>query len=98
MGDIGLPMAKRIAEKFPTTIVGHRRREPIEEMKSLGATEVKTAREVGEASDAVVIMVQNDNQAEEGDLWPRWSLGRNERGFRYIADGHFSSQILPESV
>ncbi len=65
MGDIGLPMAKKVVEKYPTTILGHRRREPVEEMKKLGATEVKTAREVGEASDAVVLMVQNDNQAEE---------------------------------
>lgn len=65
MGDIGLPMAKRVVEKYPTTVVGHRRREPIKEMKNLGAKEVNTAREVGEAADAVVIMVQNDNQAEE---------------------------------
>lgn len=65
MGDIGLPMAKRVAGKYPTTIVGHKRREPIEELKKLGAKEVSTAKEVGENSDAVVIMVQNDNQAEE---------------------------------
>ena len=65
MGDIGLPMAKQVIGKYPTTILGHRRREPIEEMKKLGATEVQTAKAVGEASDAVVIMVQNDNQAED---------------------------------
>ena len=65
MGDIGLPMAKRVVGKYPTTIVGHRRREPVEEMKGLGATEVSTPREVGKASDAVVVMVQNDNQAQE---------------------------------
>lgn len=65
MGDIGLPMAKRVVGKYPTTIVGHRRREPIEEMKGLGAVEVGTPKEVAENADAVVIMVQNDNQAEE---------------------------------
>jgi len=66
MGDIGLPMAKNVVTKgFPTTITGHRRREPIEAMKALGATEVKTAKEVAQASDATVIMVQNDKQAEE---------------------------------
>jgi len=66
MGDIGLPMAKNVVTKgFPTTITGHRRREPIEAMKALGATEVKTAREVARASDATIIMVQNDKQAEE---------------------------------
>ncbi len=65
LGDIGLPMAKRVAARYPTAIKGHRRREPIEEMKKLGATEFPTAREVGKASDAAVIMVQNDNQAAE---------------------------------
>jgi len=66
MGDIGLPMAKNVVTKgFPTTIVGHRRREPIEEMKSLGAVEVSTPKEVAEASDATIIMVQTDQQAEE---------------------------------
>lgn len=64
MGDIGLPMAKRIVKSYPTTIVGHHRREPVEEMISLGAIEVQTAKEVGENADAVVIMVQNDDQAE----------------------------------
>lgn len=64
LGDIGLPMAKRIVEKYVTTIVGHRRREPIEVMIGLGATEVLNATELGDNSDAVVIMVQNDDQAE----------------------------------
>lgn len=66
MGDIGLPMAKNVVTKgFPTTIVGHRRREPIEEMKALGAKEVKTPKEVAQASDAIIIMVQTDKQVEE---------------------------------
>jgi 3-hydroxyisobutyrate dehydrogenase-like beta-hydroxyacid dehydrogenase len=66
MGDIGLPMAKNVVTKgFPTTIVGHKRREPIEEMKALGAVEVSTPKEVAENSDAVIVMVQNDQQAEE---------------------------------
>src|SRR5512136_137004 len=66
MGDIGLPMAKNVVKKgFPTTITGHKRREPIEEMKALGAVEVKTPKEVAQASDAIIIMVQNDQQAEE---------------------------------
>ena len=66
MGDIGLPMAKNVVKKgFPTTIVGHRRREPIEAMKSLGAVEVSSPREVMAASDATVIMVAMDRQAEE---------------------------------
>ena len=66
MGDIGLPMAKNVVTKgFPTTVVGHRRREPIEEMKRLGAVEVSTPKEVAEAADATIIMVAMDQQVEE---------------------------------
>ena len=66
LGDIGLPMAKNVAKKgFPTTVCGHVRRQPLDEMKKLGAKEVKTAKEVALASDATIIMVQNDKQAEE---------------------------------
>jgi 3-hydroxyisobutyrate dehydrogenase-like beta-hydroxyacid dehydrogenase len=66
LGDIGLPMAKNVVKKgFATTVCGHVRRQPIEEMKKLGAKEVKTAKEVALASDATIIMVQNDKQAEE---------------------------------
>lgn len=66
LGDIGLPMARNVQKKgFPTTVCGHVRRQPIEEMVALGAKEVKTPREVGQNSDAVIIMVQNDKQAED---------------------------------
>jgi len=47
LGDIGLPMAKRVVTHgFETTVCGHVRRQPIEEMKSLGAKEVRTPKEV----------------------------------------------------
>jgi len=66
LGDIGLPMARNVVKKgFPTTVCGHVRRQPIEEMMKLGAKEVKTAKDVALASDATIIMVQNDKQAEE---------------------------------
>ena len=89
MGDIGLPMAKRVAEKYPTTIVGHRRREPIEEMKKLGATEVQTAKAVGEAAEAVVIMVQNDNQAEEVIYGPEGLMEGMKEGSGILLMGTF---------
>jgi len=66
MGDIGLPMAKNVVKKgFSTTVTGHLRREPIEEMKGLGAVEVGTPKEVAENSDATIIMVAMDQQVEE---------------------------------
>jgi 3-hydroxyisobutyrate dehydrogenase-like beta-hydroxyacid dehydrogenase len=66
LGDIGLPMAKRILTGgFETTVCGHRRRQPVEEMVALGAREVKTPRDVGQAADVTIIQVQNDKQAED---------------------------------
>ncbi|MCP4614338.1 MAG: 2-hydroxy-3-oxopropionate reductase, partial [Planctomycetes bacterium] len=66
LGDIGLPMAKNVVTKsFETTVCGHVRREPIDEMVGLGAKEAPNPKGVAENSDAVIIMVQNDKQAEE---------------------------------
>jgi 3-hydroxyisobutyrate dehydrogenase-like beta-hydroxyacid dehydrogenase len=66
LGDIGLPMAKRVVGGgYDVTVCGHVRRAPIEEMKSLGAQEVKTPKEVAQASEVTIIMVQTDQQAEE---------------------------------
>lgn len=66
MGDIGLPMAKNVVTKgYETTVCGHVSRQPIEEMIALGAEEAPHPKGVAENSDAVIIMVQNDTQAEE---------------------------------
>jgi 2-hydroxy-3-oxopropionate reductase len=66
LGDIGLPMAKRVAGGgYEVTVCGHVRRAPIEEMKSVGAKEVANPKEVAQASEVTIIMVQNDKQAEE---------------------------------
>jgi len=66
LGDIGLPMAKRVVGGgYEVTVCGHVRRAPIEEMKSVGAKEVANSKEVAQASEVTIIMVQNDKQAEE---------------------------------
>jgi len=66
LGDLGLPMAKTVVTKgFETTVCGQVRRETIEEMTGLGAKEAPHPKGVAENSDAVIIMVQNDRQAEE---------------------------------
>lgn len=91
LGDIGLPMAKNVQKKgFPTTVCGHVRRQPIEEMVALGATEVKTPREVGQASDAVIIMVQNDKQAEEVIFGPDGLLEGLGEGTGILLMGTFA--------
>jgi 3-hydroxyisobutyrate dehydrogenase-like beta-hydroxyacid dehydrogenase len=66
LGDIGLPMAKRVVGGgYEVAVCGHVRRAPIEEMKSLGAKEVASPKEVAQASEVTIIMVQSGQQAEE---------------------------------
>ncbi|NQT73100.1 MAG: NAD(P)-dependent oxidoreductase [Chloroflexi bacterium] len=66
LGGMGLPMAKRVrACGYEVTICGHIRREPIEEMKSLGATEVSNPKEVAMSSDIVITMLRNDSDTGE---------------------------------
>jgi 3-hydroxyisobutyrate dehydrogenase-like beta-hydroxyacid dehydrogenase len=91
LGDIGLPMAKRIVTGgFETTVCGHKRRAPVEEMKRLGAKEVKTPREVAEATEVTIIMVQNDKQAEEVIFGPDGLLEGVKAGDGILLTGTFS--------
>lgn len=65
VGLMGHGMAKNIVEKgWPLTVLGHRNREPVEDLKTRGATEAKTARAVAEASDIVVMCVTGSPQVE----------------------------------
>lgn len=71
LGDIGLPMAKRvISHGYEVTVCGHLRREPVEEMKRMGAREAKTAREVAHGSDVTITMLRDDNDTRELILGP----------------------------
>ena len=65
LGNIGLPMAKSLAKKgLPLTIYA-RRKEVVEEMKSLGATAASSCREVAAASDVLISVVRDIPQTEE---------------------------------
>lgn len=65
VGLMGHGMAKNIVEKgHPLTIVAHRSREPVEDLKSRGAVEVKTLHELAAASDIVVLCVTGSPQVE----------------------------------
>jgi len=71
LGDIGLPMAKRIVSGgYQVTVCGHVRREPVEEMKRLGAQEARTPKEVAQASEVVITMVRDDPQSDRVILGP----------------------------
>ena len=66
LGDIGLPMVKRVVSHgYEVTVCGHLRRAPVEEMKAMGAKEVKTAKEVAQTTDVTITMLRDDKDTEE---------------------------------
>ena len=66
LGDIGKPMAKCLLKAgFQLTVCGHIRKEPVEELRGLGADVVRFPKEVAQASDIVITMVRDDTQTEE---------------------------------
>jgi 3-hydroxyisobutyrate dehydrogenase-like beta-hydroxyacid dehydrogenase len=81
LGIIGKPMAKNLVKKgFKVTICGHVRKEPVEELEALGATAVRSPREVAEASNVIISVVRDIPQTEEvmygkDGLWQAISKG-----------------------
>ena len=66
LGYMGHGMAKNLVEKgFPLTVLAHRKRETIEDLKQRGATEAASARALAEACDIVVLCVTGSAQVEE---------------------------------
>ncbi len=65
LGFMGHGMAKNIVEKgWPLAVVGHRRREAIEDLKQRGATEVASPLALAQACDIVVLCVTGSPQVE----------------------------------
>ncbi|GAB1583681.1 NAD(P)-dependent oxidoreductase [Phyllobacterium phragmitis] len=65
VGLMGHGMAKNIVEKgWPMTVLGHRNRAPVEDLKARGAAEATSARDLAEKSDIVVICVTGSPQVE----------------------------------
>jgi len=59
-------MAKRvITHGYKVTVCGHVRREPVEEMKRLGAMEVNTPKEVAQESDVIITMLRDDGETKD---------------------------------
>ncbi|MFC1945010.1 NAD(P)-binding domain-containing protein, partial [Chloroflexota bacterium] len=85
LGDLGLPMAKNIvARGYNVTVCGHRRREPIDEMKKLGATEVSTPREVAGASEVIFTCLRDDDDTGKIVLGPNGVLEGAKEGSAII--------------
>ncbi len=66
VGLMGHGMAKNLVEKgFPLTVLGHKKRAPVEDLKKRGAKEVKTVKALVDASDVVILCVTGTPQVED---------------------------------
>jgi 3-hydroxyisobutyrate dehydrogenase-like beta-hydroxyacid dehydrogenase len=65
VGLMGHGMAKNIVEKgFALTVLAHRKREAVDDLKTRGANEASSPRGIAEESDAVVLCVTGSPQVE----------------------------------
>jgi 3-hydroxyisobutyrate dehydrogenase-like beta-hydroxyacid dehydrogenase len=71
VGLMGHGMAKNIVAKgYPLVVMGHRQREPVEHLKSLGAREAQSARELAQGCEIVHLCVTGSPQVEALMLGP----------------------------
>ena len=65
LGLMGHGMARNIVEKgWPLTVLAHRKRESVEDLKGRGATEATSPRQLAETCDVVVLCVTGSPQVE----------------------------------
>jgi 3-hydroxyisobutyrate dehydrogenase-like beta-hydroxyacid dehydrogenase len=65
-GLMGHGMAKNIVEKgYPLTVLGHRNRQPIDDLIGRGAREAKSPKDLAQQSDIVILCVTGSPQVEE---------------------------------
>ena len=65
IGLMGHGMAKNIVEKdWPLTVLAHRKREAVDDLKTRGAGEAASPREVAEKSDVVLLCVTGSPEVE----------------------------------
>jgi 3-hydroxyisobutyrate dehydrogenase-like beta-hydroxyacid dehydrogenase len=85
VGLMGHGMAKNIVTKgYPLVVLGHRNRAPVEHLKSLGAREAATARELAAACDIVHLCVTGSPQVEALVRGPDGLLAGARPGFVII--------------
>jgi len=65
LGAMGVGMAANVVKNgYPLKVMGNTRREPVERLLAMGATEAKTAAEVAAASDIVILCVTTSEVVE----------------------------------
>jgi 3-hydroxyisobutyrate dehydrogenase-like beta-hydroxyacid dehydrogenase len=69
VGLMGEGMASNLVRKgWPLTVLAHRKREAIDRLIALGASEAPTARALAEASDIVILCVTGSPQVEQATM------------------------------
>lgn len=66
LGAMGVGMAANVRKAgYPLTVMGHTRREPVERLLAMGATEVNTPAELREHCDVIILCVTTSDAVEE---------------------------------
>jgi 3-hydroxyisobutyrate dehydrogenase-like beta-hydroxyacid dehydrogenase len=85
VGLMGHGMAKNLVTKgHPLIVLGHRNREPVEHLKSLGAKEAKTPRELAAQCDIVHLCVTGSPQVEANLRGPDGVIASGKKGLVVI--------------
>jgi 3-hydroxyisobutyrate dehydrogenase-like beta-hydroxyacid dehydrogenase len=85
VGLMGHGMAKNIITKgHPLAVLAHRKREPVEHLKSLGASEAKTPRELATQCDIVHLCVTGSPQVEANLRGPDGLIASGKKGLIVI--------------
>lgn len=85
VGLMGHGAAKNILEKgYALTILGHRNREPVEDLIRRGATEAKDTAALAEASDVVIICVPSGVEMEAAFGGPRGLVAGARPGMIFV--------------
>ncbi|MBZ6075151.1 NAD(P)-dependent oxidoreductase [Microvirga sp. WGZ8] len=79
VGHMGHGMAKNLVEKgWPLTILGHRNRKPVEDLKSRGAVEASNPRQLAELSDVVILCVTGSPEVQANIQGPNGLMSANK--------------------
>jgi 3-hydroxyisobutyrate dehydrogenase-like beta-hydroxyacid dehydrogenase len=85
VGLMGHGMAKNLVTKgHPLVVLGHRKREPVEHLKSLGATEASTPRELAAQCSVVHLCVTGSPQVEANLRGPDGVIASGRKGLIVI--------------
>ena len=88
LGAMGVGMAANVIGKgYPLTIMGHTRREPVERLVAMGATEVKSPAEMRAQCDVVILCVTTSDAVERIVLGDDGLLAGGDNPFLLIDCG-----------